>query len=293
MPAERYLIAGLDAIARAYGPGANVGDGFAVGHLGASLLSGWFMIQDGTVDAEVDDVIRPQVDRAWMGSPPFAARPEEPAAPEELGRLLSALSPAVGTSDHAGHQVIFSSLALRAFRTLPATLTRSRIDGLCHLAAAYVPPRQPDIGDGEAPPEPAALARDALVGFADAVKSYQGFGQGYSGHVLTFGCAVLDLLALGHVGVGRRALSGYRDYLATCRLGPGGPFTTSARPPHAPSIMHPEHLGYWRSHAVDHAVQGLGHFTKYTYAFLRLERLVSDAGVRERARASLHDVLEW
>ncbi len=44
---QRYLIAGLDALARAYLTGPATHESFANAHLGAALLSSWFMLQDG------------------------------------------------------------------------------------------------------------------------------------------------------------------------------------------------------------------------------------------------------
>ena len=50
---EHYLIAGLDALARSH-PTPTAESGFADGHRAAAMLSAYFMVNDGLVEARAE-----------------------------------------------------------------------------------------------------------------------------------------------------------------------------------------------------------------------------------------------
>jgi hypothetical protein len=291
---ERMLIAGLDAVSRAYAPPHTNEQGFHIAHQGASLLSHWFMVHDRTCEPAAAAVLEPLLAGAWLGQPDFAPRPDEAPAPAELERLLAALGSCAGTSDHAGHPIIFTSLALRAFRQQPALITRSRIEGLLRIATAMAPVSPlPSREALAAAPElvPAELATTALDGFAASVQVYTDYFQGYSGHVLTFGCAVLDLHDLGYTEVARQAAIGYREYVRRCRQGPSGPHGQWKRPGHGVAGEDPRTAAFWAGKPPSYLTDGIGHFGKYTYAWLALEARTGDRAVAAEARRLMPEVL--
>ncbi len=291
MPPDSYLCAGLDALARSH-PTATAESGFGNGHRAAALLSTYFLFQDGLVEPQAEAPIRALADH-WTRLPLFAPRDPEPPAPEDLGRLVLALGRACGTDQ--AHGVIFPSLALRAFRQRPDLITRTRIDGLMHMAEAYIPAKafaQPQSGQRF---DPGAFADEVLAGFVGSAKAYGGRFQGYSFHVLTFGQAILDLRAAGCTDLAIRAEPGFRRYLADCQLGPQGPNHHMAFPVTDPSpqMIRPEQAGFWLSlSSGPEFAEGLGHILKYAYAFTALGRLATDAEGLARAR-ELYYLSAW
>jgi hypothetical protein len=280
---ERYLIAGLDALVRSH-PTPEAEPGFGNGHRAASMISAYFLFKDGLTEAEAEAPIRALADH-WLAWPIFAPMPQEPAAPGELERLLSALSRSCGGD--AAHGVIFPSLALRAFSERPDLITRSRIDGLMHIAEAYTL-KEPLAEPLPARPFPVgAFADQVLAGFVASTVAYRGVFQGGPFHVLTFGQAVQDLQALGHVDLARRAEVGFRACLANYLLGPKGPNPALAFPvtDPQPQSVRPDQARFWLSLTWGaEFAQGLGHVIKYAYAFNALCRRATDSDGVARAR---------
>jgi hypothetical protein len=283
---ERFFIAGLDALSIVYPPGSDHQAGFGMAHFSAALLSGSFMIQDGLVEPAAVPVLQTLLDATWMHWDAMAPQPDEPPAPDQLAPYLAALQASFGTSDYAGHHVIFASLALRAMRHLPHSITRRRIAGLLNLAKAF-PTATPVKAPGSVvPPHQAgAYCNEVLAAFVNEAET----PNGPRGHLLTFGCAVHDLYALGYTDLARAAEPGFRDFM-----------THDPRhlkhPPQPKEVsgeaMHPESAAFWRSRPENYIMDFIGHFVKYPYAFLTLEAKATDARITAEARRRLHLVLD-
>jgi hypothetical protein len=293
---EHYLTAGLDALARSHlTPESN--KAFGDGHRGAAMLSALFMVEDGLIDARAEAPIRYLADH-WLSWPVFAPMAPEPAAPQELDRLLAALARSMVT--YQSHGVIFPSLALRAFRQRPDLITHSRIEGLLRIAEAYTPtePSAEPLPADIAPRPYAAgpFADEVLAGFVVSTRAYRGFFQGYSGHILTHGQAIHDLHACGYGSLARKAEPGFRAYMADCALGLKGPnnvlnFAVTESPT---TSIRPDQPDFWLSLTWDGAdfAKGLGHILKYAYAFTTLSRHATDAAGLARAR-EMYFVTAW
>ncbi len=282
---DRFLVAGLDALARSH-PTPDSEPGFGNGHRAAAMLSAYFMLKDGLTEDQAEAPIQALAEH-WTKWPVFAPMPLEPEAPHELDRLLSALSRAFGTDQ--AHGVIFPSLALRAFRQRPDLITRSRIDGLIRIAEAYTP----KVPFADAPPAqpfaPGDFANQVLAGFVSSTQAYRGFFQGGPFHLLTFGQAVQDLHAMGYVDLTRRAEVGFRAMLANSLLGASGPNPGLAFPVKdpTPQSVRPDQAPFWLplpSLWGPGFAEGLGHVIKYAYAFISLCQRATDADGLARAR---------
>jgi hypothetical protein len=289
---DQHLVAGLDALARSYGPPASKDDGFGNGHRGAAMLAGCFMIKEGLAEPEVEAPIRTLVE--YFSRIPVAAPMEpEAAAPRELDRLLSALARALGTSE--SHGAIFPAFALRVFRERPDLITPTRIDGLVRLAEAYTHPEPVEVPASDRPFDAGAWANQALEAFSGSAQAYRGRFQGYTGHILTFAQAVQDLHELGYRDLARRAEVGCRVHFANCQLGPSGPNNQLIFPVKeaTPQPIRPDLAPFWLDCRFSpDSAKGLGHIIKYAYAFLALCRRATDPALIARAR-ELYFLVAW
>jgi hypothetical protein len=283
---DHYFIAGLDALSGIYPPGSHHQAGFGMAHYSAALISGSYLIQDALIEPEAIPVMRSLLDKTWMGWDAMAPQPDEAPSPELLERYLAALQASFGTSDYAGHHVIFASLALRVLRQLPRTITHRRITGLLNMTEVF-PPVQPRMAPSSdvSPHHPGAFCNEVLTAFLAETET----ANGPRGHLLTFGCAVLDLHALGYTHLARTAELGFRDFMSQSQ---GQPKASPELKQVSGQALNPESAAFWRSRPEDYLMQFIGHYIKYPYAFLTLEAKATDAGIKAEARRRLHWVLD-
>jgi hypothetical protein len=166
-------------------------------------------------------------------------------------------------------------LATKAFRLLPSAATPQRIDGVCRLIRSFTPWRDIDPDPQINPPpftDAPAASKFILQEALDAVERFIGFGQGFSGHMLTFGQALVELAAMGDVSWAASCRTAFRKYVTVTRLGPGP--DAKPRPDHQPSDLRPNTAAYWAKRG-DHSV-GIGHLFKYPYSYYDLLRRANE-----------------
>ncbi|MBM3498684.1 MAG: hypothetical protein FJX74_08415 [Armatimonadetes bacterium] len=273
---EHCLASGLNAVSRAH-----EGDYFADGHRGAAMISAWFLCREANLETGAARVIAELIAAQWTESALFAPFPQEPAAPEQLGRIEATMAANLGPLRQAGHNVIFPSLALRAFAEQPELSTPARVEGICKLIERF--DRADDLalteGD-ERPPFGFAetMAEFILTETLATMRAFSGRGQGWSGHMLTHGRAVLDLLRLGRTDLAQQAWAAFALYVKRTRLGPLD--TDRSIPEHAPSDRRPLEASYWEGRRdID---LGLGHSLKYPYGFYGLMALARDPDLKQQ-----------
>lgn len=117
----------------------------------------------------------------------------------------------------------------------------------------------------------------------------KGRGQGWSGHLLTYGRALLDLRDLGYVDVAKTVEASFAMYIRRLRLGPIDPETDyGPRPEPPPTAVVPTQHDYWTQRRGD---WDLGHAIKHPYAFCRLANLAHDPDLEARSRSVAYRVL--
>ena len=281
---ERYLLGGLDALSRAYKT-----DYFADGHRGAAIISAYYLCQRSDLEAGVVDVIRALIDENWMDSDLCAPFPEETPEPVGVARIAQSLERNMVGLRQVGHNVIFPSLALRALRQLPETVTPLRTEGICRLVEAFSTvadihlEEDDDIPDIGAPPVAAEFILSELL---RTMRAFEGRGQGWSGHLLTYGRALLDLRQLGFGALARKGEQGFRLYIKRIRLGPLD--TDKPRPEHPPSELLPHEVGYWRVRSSRGV--GIGHLFKYPYGFYGWVDHLQDTDLRRRCKQAAYHI---
>ena len=107
------------------------------------------------------------------------------------------------------------------------------------------------------------------------VPLWAGKGQGFSGHMLTYGHAVLELERLGYAKLFRQAKEAFCQYCAISRRGPdaaGDDYPEPAADAYPYRHLTPTDPEYWtRRTTLD-----IGHGIKYPYALLSLLDAVGD-----------------
>ncbi|MFQ6097464.1 MAG: hypothetical protein ACE5O2_07010 [Armatimonadota bacterium] len=273
---ERYLILGLDALSRAHAT-----DYFADGHRGAAIISAYLLCRECDVGDGAASVIADLIDEHWTHTDLCAPFPDERPDPASLERLLTALGDNVGHLRQVGHNVIFASLALKAFRQFPDAITPSRVDGMCRLIQAFDFVEDIDLGPDDRLPDfddDQAFAEFILRETLRTMEVFCGRGQGWSGHMLTFGRALMDLRQLGYAELARRGQHAFAQYVKRTRMGPLD--TDKPRPEHSRSHLLPTRSAYWQARRANPV--GIGHCFKYPYGFYGLVALASDEELTRR-----------
>lgn len=271
-----HLVLGLNALSRAH-----TGDYFADGHRGAAMIAAYFLCRREEIEPGATRVIARLVDQIWSTSPLFAPFPEEAPDPTGVTQIAGTLAASTDRLRQAGHNVILPSLALKAMAVVPEAVTPSRVAGICKLVEAFAA-SDDEVSDEPvtipAPSTPSALAEYVLSEALATMERFRGRGQGWSGHLLTHGQAVLDLQRCGHAEAAGRAAEGLVLYVRRVRQGPGDADREIAE--HPPSDLTPLRQSYWEGRPAD--TVGLGHCFKYPYAFYGLLDLVSSPQLKAR-----------
>lgn len=261
---KRLIDSGLNALARAADRNY-----FADGHRGASMIAAHLMCVDNQLDEATTNRIVELFDRNWASGTlcePFAAADPVDDAAERIGRSFAEGS---GVLRQVGHDAIFAMHAIKGFRMLPESATPERVEGVCHLIKAFQPWRDVAPDDGIDPPpfeNAQAISRYILQEASDAMDRFVGYGQGFTGHLLTFGQSLVELAAMGDVEWAESGRVAFRKYLTVVRQGPQS--GDRKIKPHGPSSLRPDELAYWQKRG--DKTLGLGHVFKYPYAYYDL-----------------------
>ncbi len=282
MPDQRLLLLGLNALARAH-----QFDYFADGHRGAGMVSAHFLCVDNDLDKQATSRIVESVDINWASSALCKPFPEANPEPERIKAIGVALAEGGEVLRQVGHNAIFAMLAIKAFRLMPSAATPQRIDGVCKMIRSFTPWRdvQPDA-DVDPPPfaDAAAASRFILREASAAIDRFVGFGQGYAGHMLTFGQSLVELAAMGDVQWAESCRTAFRKYVTVTRRGPEPKSKRYAD--HKPTELRPTDAAYWKRRG-DKTV-GIGHVFKYPYAYYDLLRRARDPDMRRTLDAKAY-----
>jgi hypothetical protein len=270
MSDNRLVLLGLNALARAHEL-----DYFSDGHRGASMVAAHLLCEENNLGDDIRARIVKLVDLNWSGSPLCEGFPEEEACPGRIGDIGAALMEGAQALREVGHNAIFAMLAIKGFRLMPEAATPARIEGVCRLIRKFRPWRNVEPAAEVDPPtfeDARAASRFILREACDAVDRFAGYGQGYAGHMFTFGQALVELAAMGDAALAESCRDAFRKYVTVTRLGP----ESGARkmPDHPPSDLRPTDAAYWQTRG-DHQVD-IGHVFKYPYSCYNLLRRADD-----------------
>ncbi|MBD3673847.1 MAG: hypothetical protein HUJ26_10015 [Planctomycetaceae bacterium] len=261
---KRLVQLGINALARS----AEM-NYFADGHRGASMISAHLMCENNHFDDEATSRIVELFDLNWASSKLCRPFPEGDPVPDACKQVGEALADGSGVLRQVGHDAIFAMHAIKAFRLLPETATKERVAGVCAMIRAFKPWRDvkpaPEI---DPPPfdDAQAASKFILQEASDAIDRFKGFGQGFAGHMLTFGQSLVEMAAMGDVEWAESCRVAFRKYVTVTRMGPQ-PDDRKIKD-HPFSKLRPDDAEYWEKRG--DKTLGLGHVFKYPYAYYDL-----------------------
>ncbi len=275
-PAEmRMVLLGLNALARAHQMSY-----FTDGHRGASLISAHLLCVENDLPDAARSRMEQLFDANWGDGPLCAPFPAADPAPDQIRKIGIALAEGRGQLREVGHNAIFAMLAIKGFRMLPEAATPERIEGVCKLIRAIKPWRDVEPDPEIDPPaftEAAAASRFVLKEASASVERFHGYGQGFAGHMLTFGQALIELAAMGDVEWAESCRVAFRKYVTVTRSGPQPDDRRIAD--HKPSPLRPNGTEYWQKRG--EKTLGIGHVFKYPYSYYDLFRHVDDPALKQ------------
>ncbi|MDC0317587.1 hypothetical protein OAM37_03570 [bacterium] len=269
-PAQRLITLGLNALSRA--PEMNY---FADGHRGAAMISAHLLCVDNKLNSETVNRIQELFNLNWASSKLCQSFPEGDRDPKAIEKVGLALADGGGVLRQVGHDAIFAMHAIKGFRLVPEMATTERVEGVCNLIRSFKPWRDiaPDA-DVQPPPfsDEVAASRFILREASTAIDRFSGFGQGFAGHMLTFGQSLVELAAMGDTEWAESCRVAFRKYVTVTRKGPDPSDRKIAD--HRPSKLRPRQAQYWEQRG--DKTLGIGHVFKYPYGYYDLLRRAKD-----------------
>lgn len=235
------------------------------------MVAAHLFCQNADLGEDAKARIAELVDLNWVHSPLCDPFPDTDPEPERIDEIGDTLLQGAETLRQVGHNAIFAMLAIKTFRLMPSAATPQRIDGVCALIRSMRPWHDIDPdADVDPPPfaDAAAASQFILREAIAAIDRFVGFGQGYAGHMLTFGQALVELAAMGDVAWAESCRAAFRKYVTVTRSGPDK--DSKPRADHKPSDLRPTDATYWDRRA-DNAID-IGHVFKYPYSCYDLLR---------------------
>jgi hypothetical protein len=284
------------------------------GHLGATLLAGYFLGEELTdLDDQVYQAIERDLDRITQGAEGlwydaekvgieipelFRPFPDEAPQPEIIANIAGTLSQNVDQLRQSGHNVIFAALALRALHGHPSYATPSIVGGIVELIRRFhdAGPGRGYFGQekGWIEGENVPLARDAgfppyrsLKEMTDIVIDQlissagvrrQGFGGLF--HIINHAQALTELSRWGYPELAQRGLAAHHQHVRLWRSLPDveaelGALRQAEHDPRTPE--------YWRNTGSSQWSAHLSHRIKTLYGFFSLLRWIQSPAKRQEA----------
>ncbi|MCA9177541.1 MAG: hypothetical protein KDB14_23810 [Planctomycetales bacterium] len=257
---------------------------FADGHRGAALISAHLMCADNQLDDAAAARIIELFDLNWAKSKLCRDFPEADPVDDAVERVGKALAKGRGTLRQVGHDAIFAMHAMKAFQMVPATATEERVQGVCRLIDAFKPWRD-DPADPQVDPPPfadqVACSRFILQEASASIDRFIGFGQGFAGHMLTFGQSLVEMAAAGQVEWAESCRVAFCKYVTVTRKGPEP--TDRKISEHQFSKLRPDEVEYWQQRGAK--TLGIGHAFKYPYAYYDLLRRAKSPEIEKEFEA--------
>ncbi|WP_186776324.1 hypothetical protein [Rubripirellula reticaptiva] len=267
---QQLVLLGLNALARA--PQRSY---FADGHRGASMISAHLMCVDNELSEPTTNRIVELFDRNWASSKLCEPFPDGDHVDDATDRIGRTLAEGKGVLREVGHDAIFAMHAIKGFRMMPESATTERVDGVCDLIRAIKPWRDVTPNDDINPPpfaDSVEASKFILREASDSIDRFQGYGQGFAGHMLTFGQSLVEMAAMGMPEWAESCRVAFCKYVTVTRTGPD-PSDRKIKD-HQFSKLRPDATEYWKQRG--DKTLGIGHVFKYPYAYYDLLARAND-----------------
>jgi hypothetical protein len=282
MPNKPLVLLGLNALARAHER-----DYFADGHRGASMVAAHLLCVDNNLHKQARSRIAKLFDLNWASTELCKPFPDAKPEPGGIDKIGAALAEGGEVLRQVGHNAIFAMLSIKGFRMVPSAATPQRIDGVCALIRSFKPWHDVEPDPKVDPPpfsDASSSSKFILREASAAIDRFVGFGQGFAGHMLTFGQALVELAAMGDVKWAESCRTAFRKYVTVTRRGPAP--DSKRYPEHKPTDLRPTDAAYWKKRG-DQSL-GIGHVFKYPYSYYDLLRRAGDALLRRALDAKAY-----
>jgi hypothetical protein len=277
------IVKGLDGMSRV----ADKGSVFGLGHNAAAVISSVFFCREQKLDADTQKELLAYLDARLLKSPIYeAARPKETADPKLVEGLIEDLDAGIAALRGKGHNIIFAVASLKALRAVPEAATPERIEGLRKMVKSFGATKK-----GDNPP--AEEKTDGFVDLTDEGKFihfiFEEFlkakGNGFDGHVVTIGHALVELYRMGHKDLARKGVPAYWQWVRESRAGADESGDKTAPDAKAPTPLIRE---YWTAQAKRRLGEIVSsHMVKYPYSFYALAKDVKDEDLKKRILAKV------
>jgi hypothetical protein len=277
----REIIKGLDGMSWV----ADIGDTFGGGHNAAAVISSAFFCREQKLDADTQREILTYLDARLLKNPIYAtARPKESADPRLVEGLLEDLDAGIAELRGKGHNIIFAVACLKGLRAVPEAATPERIAGLRKMVQSF----GATTGAAEKDSDPLVDLDDEQkfvhFVFEEFLKAK---GNGFDGHVVTIGHALLELCRMGHKELAQKGVPAYWQWVRGARAkNVAGAGKVAPAPTRAPT---PLTRAYWAAQA-KHDIGEIvsSHTVKYPYSFYALAKDVKDEDLKKRILAKVY-----
>lgn len=303
----QYLYKGLCGLAHAHQAGT------MAGHLGAAVAAGYFFGEDQSdlpdevfqgVEGELKRIIAGE-EAIWFnakqaGVTPtelFDAFPKKESDKAVVDSVVKALQKNVGTLKQSGHNIIFSSIAVRGLHDHPEYATPQVIAGLNKLMQAFnkVPPgrgyfgkqtgwlsgNQVQLTEDTDFPKYESISRMVGITIRELIATASVKKQGFGGlwHLINHAAAITELDRLEYKDVARQALPAHHQHMRLWRSLPDVENELGAV---VRSQHDPREAVYWQG-MLKRDQARLTHRIKTLYGFYTLRRFIEDEAIRKQA----------
>ncbi len=302
-----YLYKGICGLANAHHAGT------MAGHLGAAVVAGYFVGEELNylpdvavkgVQGELDRVIQGEeaiwFNAAKIGITPtdlFKPFPEEQAQSGSIKSIAAALEANVDKLRQSGHNVIFTSIAVRALHdhtnyATPSITTgiQKLIEGFNHAHAGrgyfgkekgWLNGNQVNLPDDDSFPPYRDVRQMVEVTVSELIATAAVKKQGFGGlwHVINHAAAITELDRFGYKHIAQQALPAHHRHIRLWRSLPdvGHELGAVVKSKHDP--CQPE---YWQA-TLRRDQARLTHRIKTIYGFFTLKRFIERDDIKQQA----------
>jgi len=304
----KYLYQGLCGLARAHTANA------MAGHLGAAVVAGYFLGEElpdlddrvySAVEKELDRIIRGDeglwydAKKSGISIPElFEPFPEQPAKPTTIPTIATELAANIDDLRESGHNVIFTSIAIRALHDHPRYASEAITSGIGQLIARFTstgPGRGyygkqrgwiagRDVALDEDTDFPAYRNQQDMVEVVidELIHSGSLRRQGFGGlfHIINHATALTELSRFGYEQLANRGLAAHHKHI---RLWRSLPDVQDELGPLKSAEYGPRTLEYWQGKDSSQWSAHLTHRVKTFYGFSVLLRFVESEEKRKQA----------
>jgi hypothetical protein len=245
-------------------------------------MSSAFFCREQKLDADTQKEILAYLDAQLLKNAIYETpRPKEKADPKLIDGLLEDLDAGIATLRGKGHNIIFAVASLKALSAVPEAATPERIGGLRKMVKSFG-----KTGGGKAQVDERS---DGFVDLADEGKFihfiFEEFlrakGDGFDGHVVTIGHALVELYRMGHKDLAKKGVPAYWQWVRESRADK----VKATAPREGPTPLTRE---YWAAQATRRVGEIVSsHTVKYPYSFYALAKDVKDEDLKKRILAKV------